>query len=441
MFLEDSESITGNVYLGRVENIVPGLDGAFINIGGSRNAFLRLKDLKSRYMKEILGKKELKKGDKTMVQVKKDSTKIKGPQVTTKISLAGRYIVYFPINYAKGVSKRIADDVERERLKKLIAKLRDKGEGLIIRTAAEGVSEEFIEKEYTELKSEWKELLKKFKRSRKPKILREEPSLEERILRERFDKLVEKVVTNDLEIADIAKHHAKVYGKIVEVEYVEGDVFDAMGIYDLMSELTRSTVYLNSGGFIVIDQTEALTVIDVNSAGFTDPKTHRELVLKTNLEAAREIARQLRLRNIGGIIIIDFITMDWEEDRRRVIGELRKELVKDRAHTDIMGFTRLGLLEMTRKRTTRSIDSMVLSRCPVCHGTGKVIAPAVSFNRIVEEIKKVENARRVRIRVHPILSGYFNSGNMRKLKRKLKKDIEVEYTWCDPNTFDLRFLK
>ncbi len=438
--MEDVDSIAGNIYLGRVENIIPGLDGAFVNIGGSRNAFLRFKDLSSRYMKEILRKEALEKGDKILVQVKKDSTKIKGPQVTTRISLAGRYIVYFPMNFAKGISKRIVDRLERDRLKAISKRLRNKGEGLIIRTAAEGVSEELISEELESLRREWRDLLKRFRRSRKPKVLREEPSLEERILRERFDRMVERVVTNDLEIADIVRKHAEVYGKFVELEYVEGDVFEKMGIYDLMNELTRRTVPLESGGFIVIDTTEALTVIDVNSAGFTDSKTHRELILKTNLEAAREIARQIRLRNIGGMVIIDFITMEWEEDRKKVIEELKRELIKDRAHTEVLGFTRLGLLEMTRKRTTKPLESIILSRCPVCHGTGRIISPTVNFNRIVEEMKKVES-KKVHLRVHPVMSGYFNSENMKKLKKQVKKDIEVEYTWCDPNSFDMKFKR
>ena len=438
VFSEDYESIAGNIYLGRVERIIPGLDGAFVNIGTGRNAFLRLRDVSKSYLEKVVGVEELKEGMKLLVQVKKDATKMKGPQVTTKISVAGRYVVYFPVSYAKGVSRRVSKE-ERSKLLLLVSKLRKKGEGIVIRTAAEGVEESYIEEELEKLRKEWKDLLKRFKRSRKPKLLRKEPSVEEMLIRDRLDKGVDRVYTNDPSFAEAVRKASSVYGG-VEVKLLDGDPFQELSIYEKMEEITKRIVHLDGGAFIVIDTTEAMTVIDVNSASFTSGSTHRELVLQTNIQAAREIARQIRLRNIGGIIVVDFITMDDEEDRRKVIEVLKEETRKDRSRVDILGFTRLGLLEMTRKRTSRSIESFMTARCPVCGGSGKVIAPSIVFSKIERDVGKVPEAKAVRLRVHPVMSGYLNAEGIKKLEKKHRKKIQVEFDWCDPQSYDISFL-
>ena len=440
VFSEDYESIAGNVYLGRVERVIPGLAGAFVNIGTGKNAFLRFKDISSWYKKEMLGGKEIREGMKLLVQVKKDALRSKGPQVTTKIGLAGRYVVYFPTSYAKGVSRRISKE-ERERLLLLLSKLRRKGEGLIIRTAAEGVDEEYIERELNELRKEWEDLLKRFKRSRKPKLLRKEPGVEDLLVRDRLEKDVSRVYTNDEEFGRRMKELSRVYGKEVEVIVLEKDPFEELGIYRKMEEITKRVVHLESGGSIVIDTTEALTVIDVNSSSYTKEETHRKLILNINIEAAKEIARQIRLRNIGGVIIVDFITMDSEEDRKKVIEVLREETRKDRARVDVLGFTRLGLLEMTRKRTSKPIEFFLTSKCPVCGGSGRVISPLVVLKRIENDISKGSEFEGVRLRVHPVMSGHLGGEKIRELEKKYGKRIDVSFDWCDPASYDISYVK
>ncbi len=309
---------------------------------------------------------------------------------------------------------------------------------MIIRTAAEGVSEDLILEDLERLRKTWEDLVKKFKRSRKPQVLLREPDVLETILRDRIDKSLDKLITNDVEIADKVRKIMEVYKKSIEIEYVDGSVFQELGIYEEIEKLSRRVVHLDSGAYIAIDRTEAMTVIDVNSASFTSSKSHSQLILETNIEAAKEIARQLRLRNIGGIIVVDFITMDREEDRKKVIEELKKALKRDRARTEILGFTRLGLLEMTRKRTSRSIDSIFLSSCPVCGGSGKVVSPSITFKKLIDEIGSID-AKSVKIRVHQVMSGYFNSENVKKLQRKLKKKLEISYDLCDPTSFEVKF--
>ncbi len=439
IFSEDYESIAGNIYLGRIERIIKNLDGAFINIGTGRNAFLRLREVSKNYLKNVLRSENLEEGMKILVQVKKDSTKMKGPQVTTRISLAGRYVVYFPVSYAKGVSRRISKE-EREKLLLFLSKVRKRGEGIVVRTAAEGVDEEYILEELEDLREEWKRILKKFRRSRKPKVLREEPSVEEMILRDRLERETERLYTNDEKLVERARQLSKVYRSSLEVKLMDVDPFEELDLYRQMEEITKRIVHLKSGGFIVIDTTEAMTVIDVNSASNTKGRSHKDLILRTNIEAAVEIAHQIRLRNIGGIIVVDFISMKDEGDKRKVIEILKKETRKDRSKVDILGFTKLELLEMTRKRTTRSVESFLLTTCPVCGGSGKVIAPSIVFSRIDSDVNRVPNAKEIRLRVHSIMSGYLNSEGVRDLERKYKKKINVSFDWCDPESYDISYI-
>ena len=439
IFSEDYESIAGNIYLGRIEKIITNLDGAFVNIGTGKNAFLKLREVSKSYLKNVLKVEELKEGMKILVQVKKDSTKMKGPQATTRISLAGRYVVYFPISYAKGISRRISRE-EREKLLLFLSKVRKKGEGVVIRTAAEGVEEEYILEELENLREEWRGILKKFRRSRKPKILRKEPSVEEMILRDRLERDTKRLYTNDVNLVERARQLSKVYRSSLEVKLLDTDPFEELDLYRQMEEITKRIVHLESGGFIVIDTTEAMTVVDVNTASSTKGKSHRDLILRTNVEAAVEIARQIRLRNIGGIIVVDFISMKDEDDKKKVIEVLKKETKKDRSKVDILGFTRLELLEMTRKRTTRSVESFLLTTCPVCGGSGKVIAPSVVFSRIDSDINRVSNAKEVRLRVHSIMSGYLNSEGVRNLEKRYRKKISVSFDWCDPESYDISYI-
>jgi len=439
VFHEDFESISGNIYLGRVERVIKTLEGAFINIGTGKKAFLKLKDITPLYKKEILKGEDLKSGMKVLVQVKKDETKKKGPQVTTKISIPGRFLVYFPVSFAMGVSKKISGG-ERERLKKLLRKLRDKSRGIVIRTAASGIDGEIISEEYKELKKTWENLVKTYKRSRKVKLLYTTPTVVDLILRDKVNKKLSEIITNDLSVKGKAEELIKKYKfKNMTVRYEEDDIFEKYDIYSKMREITRRTVHLDSGAEIIIDRTEALTAIDVNTASSIKGHDQENLILKTNIEAAKEIARQLRLRNIGGIIIIDFIKMKSNESREKVVKALKEELRKDSAKTEIFGFTSLGLLEMTRKRTSKPVEDYFLSVCPICRGTGFVLSPRIIFSHLDKEVDKVEGVKKIKITVHQSMSGYITSKIIRTWKRRAKAKIEVDFSWYDPNSYDIKY--
>ena len=441
VFHEDFESISGNIYLGRVERVIKTLGGAFINIGTGKKAFLKLKDITPLYKKEILKGEDLKSGMKVLVQVKKDETKKKGPQVTAKISIPGRFLVYFPVSFAMGISKKINGE-ERERLKKLLRKLRDKSRGIVIRTAASGIDDEIISEEYVELKKIWENLVKTYKRSRKVKLLYTTPTVVDLILRDKVNKKLSEIITNDLDVKRKTEELIKRYRfKNMVVRYEEDDIFEKYDIYSKMREITRRTIHLDSGAEIIIDRTEALTAIDVNTASSIKGYDQENLILKTNIEAAKEIARQLRLRNIGGIIIIDFIKMKSDENRERVVKALKEELKKDSAKTEVFGFTNLGLLEMTRRRTSKPIEDYFLSVCPVCHGTGFVISPKVVFSRLDSDVDKIKGVKKIKITIHQNMSGYITKNVVKNWKKKAKADIEIDFSWHDPGSYDVKYYK
>ena len=439
VFHEDFESISGNIYLGRVERVIKTLGGAFIDIGTGKKAFLKLKDITPLYKKEILKGEDLKSGKKVLVQVKKDETKKKGPQVTAKISIPGRFLVYFPVSFAMGISKKI-DGEERERLKKLLRKLRDKGRGMVIRTAASGIDDEIISDEYKELKKTWENLVKTYRRSRKVKLLYTTPTVVDLILRDKVNKKLSEIITNDLDVKRKTEELIKKYRiKNMIVKYEKDDIFEKYDIYNKMKEITKRTIHLDSGAEIIIDRTEALTAIDVNTASSIKGHDQENLILKTNIEAAKEIARQLRLRNIGGIVIIDFIKMKSDENRKKVIKVLKEELKKDSARTEVFGFTNLGLLEMTRKRTSKPIEDYFLSVCPICHGTGFVLSPKIIFSRLDNDVDKIKGMKRIKITIHQNMSGYITSKVIRNWKKRTQAEIEIDFSWNDPNSYDIKY--
>ncbi len=439
IFHEELESLSGNIYVGKVERVLKALGGAFVNIGISKNAFLKLKDVTPSYIEKVLSGKDFDVGRKVLVQVKKDGTKRKGPQVTTKISIAGRFLVYFPLTRARGISRRISNK-DRERLSVILKNFKEKNQGIVIRTAAEGVDISVIEEELQELKEQWEKILKAFKRARKVKLLHSPPGFLDYVLREKLDKDVKIVYTNEREIVNKVRNASKVYGG-VDVKVLEGSPFDILDIHRRLREVVSRRVALEGGGEIVIDVTEAMTVVDVNTAASIKGSSQRELILKTNIQAAKEIARQLRLRNIGGIIVVDFITMDYDEDRQKVIEVLRKELRKDRAKTEVYGFTKLGLLEMARKRTSRSITSFLTTTCPVCHGSGFVLSQRVIISKIEQELSKIEDVMEVKVRLHQNVSGYVTKKLIKRWKNLAKADVEVSFDWCDPGSYDVTYIK
>jgi len=440
VFDEENETIAGNLYVGVIQKIVPGLNAAFVDIGEGKNGFLRISDVGKSYVQQVLNGKQPAEGSKLLVQVKHDAVGQKGPQLTCKLSLPGRYVVYFPLSRVRGVSKKIVEQRERERLRSLFSKL-EKNEGLVIRTASEGMPIEIIEDELQSLKQEWQQILSSFKKSRKVKLLRREPTAMDYILRERLNKNVDEVYVNEENAYELVKQEVKKISKSIVVHFIEGDLFERFSIYQQLNLLQRRTIDLPSGGYLALDTTEAMTVFDVNSASFTGGNNHAELALRTNMEAAKEIARQLRLRNIGGIVVVDFIGMPNREYYDRLFKKIRESFEKDPAHVELLGFTRLGLFEMTRKRRTPSSEQLLFSTCPICKGSGRVLSATIVLKRLSNALREIDLSQytSVRINLHQRFSGYME--RIKALVPVHREKVKVSFTHPDPNEFEITLSK
>ena len=440
VFDEENETIAGNLYVGVIQKIIPALNAAFVDIGEGKNGFLRISDVGKSYVQQVLSGKQPAESSKLLVQVKHDAVGQKGPQLTCKLSLPGRYVVYFPMSRVRGVSKKIVEQRERERLRSLFSKL-EKNEGLVIRTASEGMPMEIIEEELQSLRQEWQQILSSFKRSRRVKLLRREPTAIDYVLRERLNKNVDEVYVNEEKAYELVKQEVKKISKSIVVHFVEGDLFERFSIYQQLNLLQRRTIDLPSGGYLALDTTEAMTVFDVNSASFTGGKNHAELAFRINMEAAKEIARQLRLRNIGGIVVVDFIGMPNKEYYDRLFKKIRESFEKDPAHVELLGFTRLGLFEMTRKRRTPSSEQLLFSPCPICKGSGRVLSATIVLKRLSNALKEIDLSQygSVKINLHQRFSGY-----MEKIKALVpahREKVRVNFTHPDPNEFEITLSK
>ncbi|WP_126994013.1 Rne/Rng family ribonuclease [Thermosipho globiformans] len=435
LFSDEEKKLTGNIYLGRVEKVVNALDAIFVNIGEKKNGFLRIKDIPEKYY-DYFSLKEIKEGTKILVQVKKDPTGTKGPQLTANISIAGRYLVVFPFSNVNGVSKKIESEDERQRLYKIANEIsNNNGFGIVIRTAAEGLDEKYIYSEAITLKEKLDDLLLNFKRKRKIQILYTEESLIDYILRERLTKEITQVITNNIKHIEVIRKYLKIFPKRPKIEIIDGDSFEYTNVNKYFKELIKRTITLPSGGEIIIDKTEALTVIDVNSKHFTKSLNQQETAFKTNYEAVEEIFRQLRLRNIGGIVIIDFIDMNSEENKNKILEKVNEEIKKDKSKIEIFGFTKLGLLELSRKRTIKSFFENYVSICPVCGGSGFIQSPRFLLKEIFTKIENApKEAKEVIIKLHPYMKNYIDKSELKK-----RKDLiyHIHFTHTDPKTFEI----
>jgi ribonuclease E len=372
-----STSMAGNIYLGRVQNVLPGMEAAFVDIGRGRNAVLYAGEVS--YDEEVEGAERriehvLKPGQSVLVQVTKDPLRGKGARLTAQISLPGRYLVYVPDGGASGISRRLPD-AERERLRKIMKDIRPSEAGVIIRTAAEGASADELAADLERLKKAWESIKRKSRRARAPKALYEEPELLERVVRDVFSPAeFEKIVTDSKDV----------HGRIKEYfDNVAPDLLGRLELHDgklpLMEEYhvteqvqkaLERKIWLPSGGYLIIDRVEAMTVIDVNTGKSVGKTNLEETVVGTNLEAAVEIARQLRLRDIGGIIVIDFIDMLLAQNRNEVIRTFQEALAHDKTRSQVFDITPLGLLEMTRKKVSAGLLEAFSEPCSQCEGRG-----------------------------------------------------------------------
>jgi ribonuclease G len=401
-----SRGIVGNIYAGKVVRVLPGMQAAFVDIGAERTSFIHVSDIfvaKDSKPSESI-RDHLHDGKKIIVQVTKEPLGSKGARVTTELSLSSRYLVYMPQTDHVGISQRIDDAAERERLQALLAQGLEQeeipaGGGYILRTAAEGVGLEEIRADLRFLKRLWGAVSRRAKAAQKPELLYADLPLHMRTVRDLARPGVERILIDSREsytaLQEFCSEYIPEVSDRLELYPGERPLFDLHGIEDEMQRALSRKVELKSGGYLVIDQTEAMTTIDVNTGSYVGRRNLEETIFKTNLEAATMLARQLRLRNLGGIIIVDFIDMQDEEHRRQVHRTLDKAMARDPARNKITGVSELGLVEMTRKRTRESLEQLLCEDCPVCQGRG-VLKTAETvcyeiFREIMREARAYEN--------------------------------------------------
>ncbi len=430
--------IAGNIFKGIVENVLPGIQSAFVNIGLDKNAFLFAGDMlledkeKPRRIEELLHP-----GQELVVQVTKEPMGTKGARVSTKITLPGRYVVLMPGIDFIGVSHRVSSSSERERLRKIAESCRPQGMGIILRTVAEGRSKKEIEEDIQTVVRLWKRILEKAEIVAAPAVLYEEASLVFTLIRDLFDEEMERVWINSFlayqKMRDFIESLMPGFGERVRFFESRENIFEHFGIEKELARALSRKVWLKSGGYLVFDRTEAMTVVDVNTGKFVGKKDLQETVLKTNLEAAEEIARQVRLRDIGGIILIDFIDMNKKEHRKQVIKTLENSLLKDRTRCSVIDMSDLGLVEMTRKRVKKGLDYFLQEPCSNCKGEGKVLSLetiAVGFLRKLEEICRNSSAEFVGATVGSELKQYLDEVGekfVERLERIYKKKIKWRF--------------
>lgn len=464
----ENERMVGDIYKGIIENVLPGMMAAFVNLGLDQNAFLHFSDvgesLASFDSTEDADNEDsteapapvppqviLKEGNEIIVQVTKEPISTKGARVTTEIALPGRFLVLVPNDRHVGISRKIDDFHEKRRLKKIAKELKPPGFGVIIRTVAEGKDAETLQKDLKILMTIWEKIRRMAEKEEAPVLLYKDLSMASSIIRDLFTQDIEQVVV------DSKKLFKKIVGYLKDVSPQlipkvhlykgKGPVFDYYNIEQDIEKSFLRKVWLKGGGYIIIDHTEALVSIDVNSGKFIGKKNHEHNSLKVNLEATRQIARQLRLRDIGGLIVIDFIDMEDRVNRKKVYDEVRKELRKDRAKAAVQEVSAFGLIEMTRQRVRPSLLFMVSDPCPYCEGTGRIESKETVLARIERWIKRFKinsRERRLVLRVHPEMAQFLSNGTGHKLfwmmlKYWIKIDVEGD-PMCKRDEFHV-FLK
>ncbi len=467
----------GNVYLGKVEAVLPGMQAAFVDIGAEKSAFLHAADLlepeeedvdddasdggndanggrgrggRGRGGRPSRGRNgpnqrklpniqdHVQRGQNILVQVTKEPISTKGPRVTRQISFAGRFLVFMPYASKIGVSRKIDSRDERSRLRKLVQKYlpKDPG-GVIVRTVAREMDDGQVKRELKTLLNIWNKVNRKgnFARLKAPVLIHREASLTSTLIRDAFSEKVDRLMVDSKQLyGEIRTYLRELDPDLLDrVKHYRGaePIFDKFGIEIEIQQLFRPRVDRPSGGYAIVEPTEALVSIDVNTGRYTGRKDPEKTILRTNLEAAREIARQIRLRDLGGIIVIDFIDMDSQGNRDKVLHELRTNLGRDRARTRAFQVSALGLIEMTRQRVRPALWDTMAAPCPACDGSGKVFKPAVVVRRLERSIRRVshdDKEQSLTIRVHPEVALYLMEEEpkfLRHLQRTAGLDIDL----------------
>jgi ribonuclease G len=403
-----SKGIVGNIYQGKVVRVLPGMQAAFVEVGLERTSFIHASDIVA--LEQEGGehadiRSKIREGQQLTVQVTKDPMGTKGARLSTRLSVSSRYLVYMPGGSHLGVSHRIDDEDERQRLRDLMEKILRDGDdneplvltdGYILRTAAEGAGEDELRADIAFLRRLWLAVERRMKRDTAPSVIYEDLPLFMRTMRDLVHPGLEKIRIDSRESFQRVDEFAKDYLPEIrsKLEYYPGErpIFDLYSVEDEIQRALGRKVELKSGGYLIIDQTEAMTTIDINTGAFVGHRNLEETIFKTNLEAAAALARQLRLRNLGGIIIIDFIDMKDAEHRRQVLRALERAMEKDYAKTSITGVSELGLVEMTRKRTRESLEHVLCETCHYCHGRGSLKSPETVCYEVFREILREARA-------------------------------------------------
>ncbi len=481
------ERMVGDIYLGRVARVMSGIRAAFIDIGHKQDAFLHFSDVDPNIdeYSSLIGEDDsdvdheeddeletappagqpqgqqqsqqhnapraqiaqrpyrpapreihLDRGKSIIVQVTKEPVGKKGVRVTSKVSLPGRYVVLLPFDGRIGVSKKLYNFREKKRLRRIIRSMLPEGFGVIIRTVAEGKEEELLKNDLEQLIKTWREIEKSVKSEQPPILLYKDLSTVSSVIRDLFNNEVQRVVVDSRRLYKEITTYVKWFAPTLvdKIEFYRGKqpIFDVFGVGKDMQDSLGRRVALKTGGYIVINVTEAMTVIDVNSGRYAANKEQEQNSLRTNLEASREIVRQLRLRDIGGIIVVDFIDLDDERNKRKVYEELRREFRRDRAKATILPMTEFGLVQITRQRIRQSIMQSFSEACPICAGTGIVQSRATVFSEIAGRLGRYKgegHGNTAKLTVHPYLASYLKEGkpnNLIKLMWKNKIYIKLE---------------
>ncbi len=455
----EQQNLVGRIYKGRVENVVKGLRGAFINIGLKKNGFLPLVEIPE--FDELADDDNggngarpepqtitLREHEEILVQVVKDPFAEKGARLTSFISIPGRHLVYFPNAQRVGISRRIRERRDRVRLREAVRRFKSPHAGLIVRTVAEEATNEELATEYRALERIWEQVRAKAETARPPAVLYEEPSIGVKLVRDLFGAGVDKM------IVDSAQSYEEITGYLSmmapnlkrKVEFYRGEVplLEQTGVEAELERIFQKRIWLKSGGFITIDQTEAMVAIDVNTGRSAKEEDPERLILQTNLEAAAEIARQIRLRDLAGLLVLDFIDMEDPKNTEKVIAELKAHLAGDRAKADFSKMSRFGLLEMTRERTRPGMMYSMQETCPTCKGSGRVRSRneiAMKIERaIVSKLNKLRG-RRLRIVAAPAMTDFLTTDWYDRLSEfarryELAIDVKTDYQ-LQPTDFKL----
>jgi len=465
----DAARMVGDIYKGRVEAVLPGIQAAFVDIGTEKAAFLHVSDVALDDGDEDeepgaqpdddddapagnggggggRGRRALppiqdivKKGQELLVQVSKEPISTKGPRVTAHISLPGRFLVYMPGSDHVGVSRKIEDREERARLRAIAREaLPPKSGGVIVRTVGEELTKETFERELRALMQLWKQIQKKASRGRAPAAVHREAKLVAGIIRDLFSQKVDSLIVDSQQVYDdVRAYLEQVDPSLIERVRLYTDPKPLFDAYDIESEIRdafQRRVNLPSGGYIIVEPTEALVSIDVNTGRYTGKKDPEKTIFKTNVDAAREIARQVRLRDVGGIIVCDFIDMETKQNREKVLQELRQHLSRDRARTKAFQVSELGLIEMTRQRVRPSLYQTQTEACPTCGGTGRIFTPETVIRRVERAIRRAwadGKEKNLVVRVHPVVALYVleeEPGWLRSTEKSLGMKIALRDT-------------